>query len=86
MNENKVKEASILWKKMVDKTSNVTIPAVFIFLLLADEIITILYTEEFIEAANYYRIFILSFLVSMFSYNIILRGLIKQNIFCLLIL
>ena len=74
MNENKVMEASILWKKMVDKTSNVTIPAVFIFLLLADEIITILYTKEFIEAANYYRIFILSFLVSMFSYNIILRG------------
>lgn len=74
MNDNKVEEATILWKKMVDKTSNVTIPAVFIFLLLADEIITVLYTKEFIEAANYYRIFILSFLVSMFSYNIILRG------------
>lgn len=74
MNENKVKEATNLWKKMVDKTSNVTIPAVFVFLLLADEIITILYTKEFIDAANYYRIFILSFLISMFSYNIILRG------------
>jgi len=74
MTENKVKEATVLWKKMVDKTSNVTIPAVFLFLLLADEIITILYTKDYIEAANYYRIFILTFLVSMFSYNIILRG------------
>ncbi len=74
INDDKLNEATKLWKKMVDKTSSVTIPAVFIFLLLADEIITILYTKDFIEAANYYRIFILSFLVSMFSYNIILRG------------
>jgi O-antigen/teichoic acid export membrane protein len=74
MNENRLGEATELWKKIVDKTSNVTIPSVFLFWLLADEIITILYTTDYIEAANYYRIFILSFFISMFSYNLILRG------------
>ena len=69
-NDNAVK----LWQKTVEKTSNITIPAVFLFLILADEFITILYTKTYIEAANYYRIFVLSFFVSMFSYNIILRG------------
>ena len=74
MSNNNVKGATALWKKTVDKTSSVTIPAVILFWLLAKEIITILYTVEYIEAANYYRIFILMFLVSMFSHEIILRG------------
>lgn len=74
MNANKIEEATNLWQKAVDKTTSITIPAVFLFWLLAKEIITILYTVKYVEAANYYRIFILMFFVSMFSYNIILRA------------
>lgn len=74
MSNNNIKGATELWKKTVDKTSSVTIPAVILFWLLAKEIITILYTVKYIEAANYYRIFILMFFVSMFSHEIILRG------------
>ncbi len=71
---NDINQASKLWQKTVEKTSAVTIPAVVLFWILANEIITILYTVEYIEAANYYRIFILMFFVSMFSHEIILRG------------
>ena len=74
MNENNLKEAVNLWQKTVDKTSSVTIPAVVLFWILAKEIITILYTSPYVEAANYYRIFILMFFVSMFSHEIILRA------------
>lgn len=74
LNEGDMNKASNLWKKTVDKTSNVTIPAVILFWILSEEIITILYTIDYIEAANYYRIFILTFFISMLSYNIILRG------------
>jgi len=74
MKNNKIIEATKLWQKTVDKISGITIPAVILFWILAKEIITILYTVEYVEAANYYRIFILMFFVSMFSQEIILRG------------
>ncbi len=74
MNNNNLKRATDLWKKTVDKTSSITIPAVFLFWTLANEIITILYTIEYIEAVKYYRVFILMFFVSMFSHELILRG------------
>ncbi len=74
MSNNNISKATILWQKTIDKTSSVTIPAVFLFWILANEIITILYTQEYIEAAKYYRIFVLMFFVSMFSHEIILRG------------
>ena len=74
MSNGNLKEAILLWQKTVDKTSSITIPAVILFWILAKEIITILYTEEYVEAANYYRVFILMFFVSMFSHEIILRG------------
>lgn len=73
-NKNQIEDGINLWKKTVEKTSSVTIPAVFLFWLLANEIITILYTVEYIEAANYYRIFVLIYFVSMFSHEIILRA------------
>lgn len=74
MSNNNLKGATALWQKTVDKTSSITIPAVILFWLLAKEIITILYTIEYLEAANYYRVFVLMFFVSMFSHEIILRG------------
>lgn len=72
--KNELAKASDLWKRTVDKTSSLTIPSVFLFWVLANEIITILYTEAYVEAANYYRIFIFMFFVSMFSHEIILRA------------
>lgn len=74
MNENNIQRATSLWQKTVEKTSSITIPAVFLFWILSNEIITILYTVKYIEAAKYYRIFVLMFFVSMFSHEIILRG------------
>lgn len=74
MSNNDIPKATLLWQKTIEKTSSVTIPAVFLFWILANELITVLYTIEYIEAANYYRIFVLMFFVSMFSHEIILRG------------
>jgi len=77
---NRMKEATALWQKTVDKTSSLTIPSVFIFWLMANEIIQIMYPPDYIEAANYYRIFILIFFVQMFSRNIIIRGTKKTQL------
>lgn len=74
MSKNNLEKATNLWKKTVEKTSSVTIPAVFLFWVMANEIITILYTIQYVEAVHYYRIFVLMFLVSMFSHEIVLRG------------
>ncbi len=74
MTNNNIKTATNLWKKTVEKTSSVTIPAVFLFWVMANEIITILYTIQYVEAVQYYRIFVVMFLISMFSHEIVLRG------------
>jgi O-antigen/teichoic acid export membrane protein len=74
ISEGDMGQATLLWQKTVDKTSSVTIPLVFLFFILADELITILYTDGYIEAANYYRVFLFIFLISMFSHELILRG------------
>ncbi len=80
LSNNRMKEATILWQKTVEKTSSLTIPSVFIFWLMAHEIIGIMYPPEYSEAANYYRIYIVLFFVAMFSHNIILRGAKKTHL------
>ncbi len=80
LSNNRMKEATSLWQKTVEKTSSLTIPSVFIFWLLAYELIAVLYPADYIEAANYYRIYIVIFFISMFSHNIILRGAKKTHL------
>ena len=80
LSNNRMKEATVLWQKTVEKTSSLTIPSVFIFWLMAHEIIGVMYPPEYSEAANYYRIYIIMFFASMFSHNIILRGAKKTHL------
>jgi len=70
-NKKKVKE---LWHKVIEKTSSVAIPSIFFFSIMAEEVIVLLYTEKYAESAIYYRIYLLSFLFTMTSFGLVLRG------------
>ncbi|MFC1760358.1 lipopolysaccharide biosynthesis protein [Candidatus Neomarinimicrobiota bacterium] len=77
--EEKFKNAAALWRKTVLKNASITIPIVGFCFVMADHIIEILYTQRYLESANYFRIYILYFLFSMFSYGFILRGTKKTS-------
>lgn len=74
LSNNSFKEALQLWQKAVIKNASITIPSVFFVFIMSEQIITLLYTEAYIESANYMRIIILSFLFTMTSYALILRA------------
>lgn len=63
-----------LYNKLVFTTSSVAIPAVVYFFIMSEEIITLLFTEKYIEATLYYRIYLVIFFFTMTSYGLILRA------------
>ncbi len=77
--EEKFNNAASLWRKTATINASITIPIVAFCFVLSDQIIEILYTQKYLEAAKYFRIFILMFLFSMFSYGFILRGIKKTT-------
>ena len=77
--ENNIKDAALLWKNIITKTSSVAIPAVIFFFLMSDILIEIIYTKSYISAAPYYRILIFSIFFSMLSYGLVLRGFNKTK-------
>ena len=79
-NNNNFKEAALLWKNVVTKTSSVAIPSVVFFFIMSDVVIEILYTKSYLSAAPYYRVFIFSILFSMSSYGLVLRGFNKTKL------
>jgi O-antigen/teichoic acid export membrane protein len=74
------KKAAELWHKVIEKTSSVAIPSIFFFSIMAEEVIVLLYTKNYAESAIYYRIYLLSFLFTMTSFGLVLRGF-KKTIF-----
>ena len=79
-NNNQFKEAALLWKNVITKTSSVAIPCVVFFFIMSDIIIEILYTKSYLSAAPYYRVFIFSIMFSMSSYGLVLRGFNKTKL------
>ena len=63
-----------LWHKIIEKNASITIPCVVFFVLMARETIFFLFTEKYIAAVPYYRIYLLTFLFVMTGYGMILRA------------
>lgn len=63
-----------LWRRIIQKTTSVVIPALGFFILFAPEIIKILFTEEYLDSVLYYRIYLFTVLFSATSYGLILRA------------
>ena len=72
--EGKFQNVASLWRKTILKNVSITIPIVAFSFVMADQIIEILYTQKYLEAVKYFRIFILISLFSMLSRGFIIRG------------
>lgn len=63
-----------LYKAFVQKTLSFSTPIIIAAALYAEEIIGFLFTEEYNNAATYFRIYSLTFLIAMFGAGTILRS------------
>lgn len=80
INGHQVRHAHQLYLKVVGKTSSIGFPAICFFTLMAPELITFLFTANYIDATPYYRAYLLSFLFTMTSYGIGLRAAKRTNL------
>lgn len=71
--DGKIK-AHQLWRKMILKNMIVTIPTLVFSTTYANEMITLLFGNQYEESANVFRILILMFAIQMFGFGYILRG------------
>ena len=71
---NDLKKTISLWKSMIIKNSILTIPLILFFLIQAKEIFIILFTDNYAESANVFRIIILALLIQMLGYGYVLRA------------
>ncbi len=71
----------------VKKTLSFSIPIILTVSLYAEEIMNLLYSSKYLEAAPYFRLYSLSFLTSMFGAGTILRsvGKTKMSLYAFLI-
>ena len=72
-------EIKRLWHKMVSQFSMVTIPVVILFSLLAKSIITLLFTDQYIDSIPVYRIFLLITMIHILSPSVVLRAFKKTK-------
>ena len=63
-----------IWHKMIAKYASVTIPVAIFFFVMADLIVTFLYTDQYAASVNIYRIFLLIFVIQMLERGAILRA------------
>ena len=69
-----------MWHKVVEKTSSAAIPCIVFFFIMAEEVIVILFTGQYAEAAVYYRIYLLTFIFTMTSFGLVLRSYKKTTL------
>lgn len=67
-------EVISLYKTVVSKTSGLAIPAVLFFTVMAPELISFLFTPEYVESTPYYRVYLLTLFFTMLSFGIVLRA------------
>lgn len=68
-----------LYRNFVQKTLSFSSPLIIVAALYAEEIIGFLFTAEYSNAALYFRIYSLTFLISMFGAGTILRSVNKTK-------
>jgi O-antigen/teichoic acid export membrane protein len=74
LKENKKEDTLKLYRQVVGKTSSIAFPAIIYFTVMAPELLTFLFTEEYAMASPFYRIYLLMFVFTMTSYGIVLRA------------
>jgi len=67
--ENKFNDIRLLWHKLMTMNALVTVPVVFFCCTFADQIITILYTDKYLAAANIWRVNMFAFLILMIGHG-----------------
>ncbi len=68
-----------LWHNAFNKTVSVTVPALIYFILVAEELITFLYSDSYISSVSYYRFCILGLLLVMTNHGMVLRSFKKTK-------
>ena len=76
----KIDEILPQYSNFVIKTLSFSTPIILIVSLYAEEIMSFLYTEQYISAAPYFRLYSLTFLTSMLGAGIILRSVNKTKL------
>ena len=79
-NNGEYEKIGFLYKAFVQKTLSFSAPLIFAVALYAEEIISFLFTKEYSSAATYFRIYSLTFLVTMFGAGTILRSVNKTKL------
>lgn len=69
-----------LYRSFIQKTLSFSTPVIFAGALYADEIIGLLFAQEYASAAIYFRIYTLTFLIAMFGAGTILRSVNKTRL------
>ena len=72
--EGRRSELLQLWNRSILKVTRVIIPLTFLFLINAQEIIVLLYTERYITAAGPFMIYTVIILHRVASYSAILKA------------
>ena len=67
-------EVKRLWHKIIVRFSLVTIPIVILFGLLAKNVITLLFTYQYINSVPLYRVFLIILLIHILDPSVVLRA------------
>ena len=84
-------EVRKLWHKMIENFAIITVPMVTYFIVMANPIVTFLYTDEYAESANIYRISLLILFTQMLGRGTIMRAseetktMFKINLFTMIV-
>ena len=72
--EGNLLEVKRLWHKMIGQFAMVTIPIVILFELLAKSVITLFFTNQYIDSVPVFRIFLLIIVIHILHPSVVLRA------------
>lgn len=68
-----------LWHLVITKSASIAIPTLVLLFVVADELVVVLFTKDYVEAVLYFRIYMFSFLFQILSGGLILRAFNQIN-------
>jgi len=81
-NKHNLNEVVKLWKKAVTTIASLNIPLIIFFWIIAYDLFGFLYTDKYLKAATYFRIYIFIYFLHIFLRGVIFRASGKtKNIF-----
>lgn len=66
--------AAVLWHKIIRLFTRIVVPFTIYSIVTAPELITFLYTDDFLSAANIYRLILITFFIQMLSRGLVLNA------------